>query len=136
MSPDGNGNIQLSPDMVDTEASQYFLDPTLLPQVNRFMVNAQRNDPPIGVIGAGPTLIQGPRTGHLKVVPTDSNDMNRLVDVILLPELRNNVFSQTTAKHSAIATTVKGQTGAHFLPIGRSTVPLQVDSIMDPFMSI
>lgn len=72
LSSNGSWNVQFLV-MVNSGASQYFLDPTLLPQVSKLNVSAQRHDFPINLIGAGSAPMQGTSTGHLKALVMDSN---------------------------------------------------------------
>ena len=85
--------------LVDSGATNNFLDPVLTPVVRAHMRDFKDPRVPLPIIAAGPHLLHGVTTGVLFGSVADDSGHNRQVSfrVVLVPGLGTNLFSVTAA---------------------------------------
>ena len=92
--------------VVDSGATNKYLDPALTPGVRVNMCDVEDLEVPHTIVAAGQRLLKGIPTGTIFGAVTDDNGNDRRVSfrVVLVPYLSSNVFSVAAAMQKGVAT--------------------------------
>ena len=92
--------------MVDSGATDNFVDPALTPGLRAYMRDVEERRVPHTIVAAGQNLLQGVATGTICGAVTDDSWKDRRISfrVIVVPGLGTNLFSVTTAMLKGLAT--------------------------------
>ena len=91
--------------VVDSGATDNYLDPALTPGVRANMCDVEDLQVPHTIVAAGQHLLKGVTTGTIFGAVTDDNGNDRRVSfrvsfrVVLVPDLGTNLFSVTAGMH-------------------------------------
>ena len=116
------------PFMIDSGASNHFVDPDLLAP-NCKIAQYTEYDPPVDIVGAGSVVLKGTGHGTLRGFIHDESGQQQRADihVLLVPGLGKHLFSQVVASKQGM-TTVIGPKGGKIHVSGRPSIALRADS--------
>ena len=93
--------------VVDSGATDNYVDPTLTPRLRAYMRDVEELRVPHTIVAAGQNLLQDIATGTICGAVTDDSGNDRLIHfrvIIVLPGLDTNLFSVTAAMLKGVAT--------------------------------
>ena len=117
--------------VVDSEATNNYLDPALTPGVRAHLCDVEALQIPHTIVAADQHLLKGVTTGTIIGAVTDDNGNDRRVSfrVVLVPDLGTNLFSVTSAIQKGVATLFHPANAR--LESGDVVIPMQTCGVDD-----
>eukprot|EP00903_Cladosiphon_okamuranus_P015234 g14080.t1 len=117
--------------VVDSGATDNYLDPALTPGVRAIMHDVEDLRVPHTIVAAGQHLLQGVTSGTIfgAVTDADGNDQEVSFNVVLVPGLGTNLFSVTAAMMKGVATLFHPDNPR--LESGDIVIPMQTHGVND-----
>eukprot|EP00752_Nemacystus_decipiens_P006651 g5979.t1 len=94
--------------MVDSGASDHYVDDKLVPGIKNKMINLRQINPAREITTAGNHTLHGTATGDIVCEVTDSNGNERLahIPIVIVPGIGKHLFSSGSAKARGIKTVI------------------------------
>ena len=94
--------------MVDSGASDHYVDDKLVPWIKSKMINLQEINPAREITTAGMHMLYGTATGDIvcKVTDSDGKERTANIPIVIVPGIGKHLFSSGSAKSRGIKTII------------------------------